>query len=101
MRNLSMKKFGTPMRAGPGCASVKPGLAGAGLPSAWVTGAGATTAVVRSFGAAALRAAAVRRAPALRRSAARSLLTRFESHREAEVEALRLAGAWPAGKASA
>ncbi len=33
MRNLSMKKFGTPIGAGPGSASEKPGLSGVGWPS--------------------------------------------------------------------
>src|SRR4051812_35734642 len=33
MRNLSMKKFGTPIGAAPGCASVKPGLSAVGVPS--------------------------------------------------------------------
>src|SRR5829696_6812664 len=32
IRNLSMKKFGTPMGAGPTVASEKPGLVGAGAP---------------------------------------------------------------------
>src|SRR3954451_8515275 len=35
MRNLSMKKFGTPMGAGPGRASDRVGLAGVGWPSGW------------------------------------------------------------------
>jgi hypothetical protein len=33
MRNLSMKKFGTPICAGPGVASEKVGFDGAGEPS--------------------------------------------------------------------
>jgi hypothetical protein len=32
MRNFSMKKFGTPIAAGPGMASEKPGLDGVGMP---------------------------------------------------------------------
>ena len=36
MRNLSMKKFGTPMGAGPGSASERVGFVSAGLPSALV-----------------------------------------------------------------
>ena len=40
MRNLSMKKFGTPIGAGPGVASEKPGFAGVGVPSARSVGAG-------------------------------------------------------------
>ena len=39
MRNLSMKKFGTPTAAGPGVASDTVGLVGAGLPSERVSGA--------------------------------------------------------------
>jgi hypothetical protein len=34
MRNLSMKKFGTPIGRGPGTASERPGLVSAGAPSA-------------------------------------------------------------------
>ena len=41
MRNLSMKKFGTPTRAGPGVASEKVGFETAGLPSGFASfGAG-------------------------------------------------------------
>src|SRR3954451_18597001 len=43
MRNLSMKKFGTPIRAGPGMASEKVGFEGAGEPSGLLSfGAGTT-----------------------------------------------------------
>src|SRR5689334_20362022 len=38
MRNLSMKKFGTPIAAGPGSAGVKVGFAGVGVPSARCSG---------------------------------------------------------------
>src|SRR3954453_305190 len=44
MRNLSMKKFGTPIRAGPGVASEKVGFVGAGEPSVlFRRGVGTTT----------------------------------------------------------
>src|SRR4051794_13342893 len=38
MRNLSMKKFGTPIAAAPGSACEKVGLAGVGTPSPWRIG---------------------------------------------------------------
>ena len=38
MRNFSMKKFGTPMRAGPGVASESVGLSSVGEPSVWRVG---------------------------------------------------------------
>src|SRR3954447_13588653 len=46
MRNLSMKKFGTPIGAGPGRASEKVGLAGVGTPS--VARAGALALALRT-----------------------------------------------------
>ena len=36
MRNLSMKKFGTPIGAGPSGATVKPGADGVGAAPVWV-----------------------------------------------------------------
>ena len=45
MRNLSMKKFGTPTRAAPTVASEKFGLVGAGDPSEWVRTGAWTTGV--------------------------------------------------------
>src|SRR5689334_14488440 len=46
MRNLSMKKFGTPIGAGPGVESEKVGFDGAGEPSAFVVaGVGAAGSV--------------------------------------------------------
>src|SRR3954451_1220800 len=49
MRNLSMKKFGTPMRAGPGVASEKVGLAAFGEPSAFSPGTAPATSLTLSF----------------------------------------------------
>jgi hypothetical protein len=51
MRNLSMKKFGTPTRAGPGVASEKVGFEGAGEPSGLESfGAGTTVGASVGFG---------------------------------------------------
>src|SRR3954447_18360852 len=50
MRNLSMKKFGTPMRAGPGVASAKVGFVRADAPVEVVSfGAGTLTSALCSF----------------------------------------------------
>ncbi len=43
MRNFSMKKFGTPIGAGPGVASEKLGFAGVGMPLGWKAGAGVSS----------------------------------------------------------
>ena len=48
MRNLSMKKFGTPMRAGPGVDSEKVGLAGVGEPSGFVARSAASLTLSRA-----------------------------------------------------
>jgi hypothetical protein len=48
MRNLSMKKFGTPTRAGPGWASVKVGFAADGAPSVRTVGVGRSAEVSSS-----------------------------------------------------
>ena len=43
MRNFSMKKFGTPIGAGPGVASEKLGFDGVGTPFGWKVGAGVSS----------------------------------------------------------
>ena len=43
MRNFSMKKFGTPIGAGPGVESEKLGLAGVGMPFDRKAGAGVSS----------------------------------------------------------
>ena len=73
MRNLSMKKFGTPIAAGPGVASETVGLLGAGVPFERVRGRAGRGVVF--FGAG---GASTRWSP-------RSL---SESHPEVEVEVL-------------
>src|SRR4051794_10582041 len=56
IRNLSMKKFGTPIGAGPGRAAEKVGLAGVGTPSPWrmMVPWGASAMVFAAFSAASL-----------------------------------------------
>src|SRR3954470_16585337 len=70
IRNLSMKKFGTPTRAAPTVASEKLGLVGAGDPSEWVrTGAWTTgTGLCASSRAAAHSLAEVESEPEMTRS---------------------------------